>query len=140
MAALISTQLSAGFPNFAHGPAGNIKNVLATVNVPIGTAAGDTAALFDLPAGARVLNVTLTNPTIVGAALTLNVGDAGLANRYFALTGLNSASVASSATVTGIGYLNPSITRVVGVFAGITSTIATQILVNMQFEIEGVPS
>lgn len=140
MAALVSTQLTAGAPSFAHGAAGNVKYAIASVTVPIGTAAADTVSFFDLPAGARVLSVTLSTTIAAGAALTMNIGDAGSATRYLAATTLNNTSVTSSALSTAIGYVTTAVTRVQGVFAGTTSTIASPIVVIAQFVMEPVAS
>lgn len=110
----------------AGGPAGNVLSAYAEVSCTAALTTADTINFFDLPTGARVLHMTMestdldTNGTPL---LTINVGDAGSATRYFSASTVGQAGTASSTSaVTGLHYKNTAKTRIVGVPAANAAT------------------
>lgn len=94
--------------------AGAVSAIVAIVAVPSTFTTTDTAAMCYLPAGFRVLDMTLKSDDLdSGATITLNVGDAGSATRYFSASTVSQAATAGHETLAGgIGYLNTARTRV----------------------------
>lgn len=103
----------------SHGFGGNVKALFAAVTCAAAPATTDTINFGYLPKNARVIGGTLestdmdTNGT---PTLTINVGDAGDADRYFAASTAGQAGTLSSAmAVTGHGYKTTAKTLITGV-------------------------
>lgn len=119
------------------GDAASVKVAYQEVAISAALTTADTINFFDLPPNSRVLYAILeasdldTNGTPL---LTLNIGDAGDADRYFVASTVGQTGVSAVSTaVTGLGYLNTAKTRVVGVPAanaatGVAGTIALTVL------------
>ena len=116
--------LKTGVP--AGGPAGNVLVAYAEVACAAAPSTSDPLQFFYLPAGARVLHATLEATdmdTNASPTLTLNIGDAGDADRIFAASTVGQAGTASSAAaVTGAGYKYTSKTLITGVANANAST------------------
>lgn len=108
----------------AGGPAGNCLVAYAEVACTASPATTDTINFFYLPAGARVLSMTLESTdmdTNAAPALTLNVGDSGSATRFFSGSTVGQAGTASVASaVTGLHYKTTAKTLITGV-AGVNA-------------------
>jgi hypothetical protein len=99
MPASNSTQSRLAAPG--HGFGGNVKVSYGEVAFTGTITTADSAAMFNLPVGAIVLHATIEaddldtggSPTI-----TLNLGDAGDADRYFAASTVAQAGTQSSAS------------------------------------------
>lgn len=103
----------------AGGPAGNVLVAYAEVSCTSAPSTSDTINFFDLPAGARVLSMTLESTdmdTNVSPSLTINVGDSGSATRFFSASTVGQAGTAAVASaVAGLHYKTTAKTRIVGV-------------------------
>ncbi len=95
-----------------HGFGGNVKVSYGEVAFTGTITTADVATILNLPVGAVVVGATIEaddldtggSPTI-----TLNVGDAGSANRYFAASTVAQAGTAAAATATsGLFYTVPT--------------------------------
>ena len=145
MTTYTSTQLTAS-PNsgYGHGNAGNIKVAFSTVAVPSTFTTTDTANMHVLPAGARVLySIIKSDDLDSSTGITLNVGDAGSATRYFSASAVGQAATSGVSTaVGGIGYSNTAKTTVTIVpQAAASGTPAAGTITLIQFYvIEGVAS
>jgi hypothetical protein len=145
MATYNSDKIAANTPLAAHGLGGNLKVAFADVNCTAAPSTSDTINFFDLPPGARVVLAVLesddmdTNGTPL---LTLNVGDAGSATRYFSASTVGQAGTLSTAIATaGAGYSNTAKTRVTGVAQANAATgTAGHLYLTMFYVIEGVAS
>lgn len=97
---------------------GDVLCAYAEVVFTASPATTDTINFFDLPANARIVGMTLESTdmdTNGSPALTINVGDAGSATRYFSASTVGQAGTAAVATaVTGLHYKTTAKTRVVG--------------------------
>lgn len=108
MAKYSSQQVSDGMPIPSHGDGSyvNCQRFKVTVGAALTTA--DTFEFGDLPAYARVLDMTLKPSdldTNGSPTLTLNIGDSGDADRYFAAsTAGQTGAVARMSAATGFGY------------------------------------
>lgn len=73
-------------PAASHGQAGTLQTAYALITVGAALTTADTFNFFNLPPNARVHNAILkcSDMDTGGPTLTLNVGDAGAAQRYFA--------------------------------------------------------
>lgn len=91
-----------------HGFGGTTKVSYGEVAFTGTITTADAATVCNLPVGAIVLRVTIEADdldTNAAPTLTLNVGDAGSANRYFAATNVAQTGVAAVATAaTGTFY------------------------------------
>jgi hypothetical protein len=91
-----------------HGFGGNVKVSYGEVAASGTITTADSAAVLNLPVGAIVLGATLESDdldTSGSPTITLNVGDAGSANRYFAAATVAQTGAAAAATAaTGILY------------------------------------
>lgn len=91
-----------------HGLGGNVKVSYGEVAFTGTITTADSANLLALPVGAVVLSVTLESDDLdTGGSptLTLNVGDAGSANRYFAASNIAQTGAVGQATATtGVLY------------------------------------
>jgi len=100
----------------AGGPAQVVLSAYAEVACSSAPSTADTVNFFDLPAGARVLHAYLESTdmdTGGSPSLTINVGDAGSANRFFAASTVGQAGTASSAiAVAGLNYKYTTKTRI----------------------------
>ena len=103
----------------AGGPAQNVFSAYAEVVCTSAPSTSDTINFFYLPAGARVLAMTLESTdmdTGGSPSLTLNVGDSGSATRYFSASTVGQAGTASVASaVAGLHYKTTAKTLVTGV-------------------------
>lgn len=90
-----------------HGFGGSVKVSYGEVAFTGTITTADSATICNLPVGAVVLGVTLESDDLdTGAAtITLNVGDAGSATRYFSGSTVAQAGTSSSAVATtGLFY------------------------------------
>jgi hypothetical protein len=81
-------------PSPTHGQAGNMQVLYCTVALTAALTTADTFAFFNLPANARVHAAVLkcTDIDTNGSpAVTINVGDAGSATRYFSASTVGQA-------------------------------------------------
>ena len=103
--------------------AGAVIHATATVPCAAAPATTDTLQFFTLPAGATVLYAILEASDMdAGTALTINIGDAGSASRYFSGSTVGQAgTTAVSTAASGINYLNTAKTLVTGT-AGVNAT------------------
>lgn len=121
-----STAYSGVSPVAAHGLGGNVKAAYFEVTCTAAPATTDTINFGYLPAGSRVLSMTLestdmdTNGT---PTLALNVGDSGSATRYFSASTVGQAGTAAVASaVSGLHYKNTDKTLIVGVASNNAAT------------------
>lgn len=119
MATYRSTNISTKTGVAAGGHAGSVQAAYAEVVCSSAPTTADTIEFFDLPLNARVLSATLKSTdmdTNGSPTITLNVGDAGSATRYFSASTVAQAATAAVATaVTGLGFKTTAKTRIVGV-------------------------
>lgn len=136
LTAPIQTSPSAGLS------AGGVYAIYASVATPSTFTTTDTASMFYLPAGARVLYSILKSTDIdSGATITLDAGDAGSQNRYIAASTAGQAATATVSTaVGGLDYLNTAKTLVSIVPAAGPATTAGTISLAMLYVFEGVAS
>lgn len=108
------------------GGAGNVNVAYAEVVCTAAPSTSDTLNFFYLPANARILSATLESTdmdTNVTPTLTINVGDAGDADRLFAASTVGQAGTASVASaVTGLHYKTTAKTLITGVAANNAAT------------------
>ncbi len=101
-----------------HGFGGNVKAAFTEIEVTAALTTADTFDFFTLPAGSRVLFAMLEASdldTNVSPLLTLNVGDAGSATRYFSASTVGQAGTAATATAaTGILHKYTTATKITG--------------------------
>lgn len=119
MATYTSQHITAGRP--APSPAGYADRIVilrGVVDCSAAPSTTDTLNFFDVPAGFRVVGGYLKSTdmdTNGSPTITLNIGDAGSANRLFA-----ASTVAQTGTATqtlaagGLDYLYTSKTRITG--------------------------
>jgi hypothetical protein len=142
MATYNSAAVANSLPLASHGLSGNVKVAFADINCTAAPSTSDTINFFDLPAGARVLLAVLESDdmdTNGSPALTINVGDAGSATRYFSGATVGQAGTLSTAiAVAGAGFSNTAKTRVVGT-AGVNSATgaAGHLYLTMFYVVEG---
>lgn len=97
MAALKGTQVTSDMPIPAHGDASSVKCQRFVVQSGAAIATTDTIDFGDLPHYARVVDVI----ALSDQAITLNVGDAGDVDRYFAAQALTANTAARMTVGTG---------------------------------------
>lgn len=124
------------------GLANNVKVARAAVVCTSAPSTSDTLRFFYLPAGARVHLAVLESTdmdTNVSPTLTLNIGDAGDADRLFAASTVGQAGTLSTAiATTGADYLYTSKTLITGVAAANAATGAAGTLtLTVFYTIEG---
>lgn len=138
MATYSSTRVSNALPPVTHGLGGNVKVAYASVAVPSTFTTTDTASMFYLPANSRVLYSILKSDDLdSGTTITLNVGDAGSATRYFsASTVAQAATVAVETTAGGIDFLNTAKTLISIVPQAGPATTAGNISLTMLYVVE----
>lgn len=142
MTTYASTEISNSVPTPSHGLSDNVKVAYAAVATPATFTTTDTAQMFYLPAGARVLYAMLKSTDLdSGATITLNVGDAGSAARYFSASTVGQAATAAAMTlVGGIDFSNTAKTLVQIVPAAGPATTAGTIELTMFYTIDGLAS
>lgn len=124
MATYSSSDYTFKNPVPTHGLSRNLKAAFFTVACAAAPATTDTINFGYLPKNSRVLAMTLeaTDMDTGGPTLTLNVGDAGSATRYFSASTVAQAGTAAVASaVAGLGFLNTDRTLIVGT-AGTNAT------------------
>jgi len=106
-------------PIAAHGERGSVQTARATVTCAAAPATTDTLNFFYLPANARVVGgyLSATDMDINGSpALTLNIGDAGDADRFFAASNVGQTGAAALAQIaTGLDAKFTTKTLITGV-------------------------
>ena len=109
-----------------HGFAGNVKAEFFTVTCSAAPSTSDTINFGYVPAGARIIHATLESSdmdTGGSPTLTLNIGDAGDADRFFAASTVGQAGTQSSAiAVAGLGHKYTAKTLITGVAAANAAT------------------
>lgn len=103
MTAYLSNMATAPLaPSPVHGQASTLQVLYCSVALTAAVTTADTIQFFTLPPNARIHSAMLkcTDIDTGGPTVTINVGDAGLATRYF------SASVAGQAGTVD-GTMNP---------------------------------
>lgn len=144
MTLYLSDHLSAATPKPTPQPsnAGEVVAIVAVVAVPSTFTTTDTAAMCYVPAGFRVIRCTIKSDDLdSGTTITLNVGDAGSAARYFSASTVAQAGTESVATAAGgVAYLNTAKTRIDIVPAAGPATTAGNITLIVEGIFEGVAS
>lgn len=141
MATYNSTNIQNRTPVSAGGHAGSVQTAYAEVVCTSAPTTSDTLNFFYLPANSRVLSATLeatdmdTNGT---PTITLNIGDAGSATRYFSASTVAQAGTAAQATaVAGLNYKNTAKTLVTGVpQANAATGAAGSVYLSIQYVVE----
>lgn len=121
--------------------AGVVHCAYAEVVTTAALTTSDTLNFFDLPPNARVISATLeaTDLDTNGAPLlTINVGDAGSATRYFSASTVGQAGTAAVASaVAGLHYKTTAKTRIVGVPAANAATgVAGSVYLSILYTVE----
>jgi hypothetical protein len=105
-------------PSPTHGQAGNLQTLYCTVALTAALTTADTFAFFTLPANARVHAAILkcTDIDTNGSpTVTINVGDAGSATRYFSASTVGQAgTVDVTMQAAGRLYKTTAKTAIVG--------------------------
>ena len=113
-------------PVNTHGPAASVKALYAEISVTAALTTSDAFNFGVLPANARVIGGFLeaTDMDTNGSpTLTINVGDSGDADRFFAASTVGQAGTASTAlAVTGLGHKFTSETTITGAPAANAAT------------------
>jgi hypothetical protein len=126
MATYNSSNITTNAPLAYHGENAGVQYARATVSCAAAPTTADTLNFFYLPANARVLGgyLSATDMDTNGTpTITLNIGDAGSANRFFAAsTVAQTGSAALEQAVTGLDYKPAAKTLVTGVAAANAAT------------------
>lgn len=112
-------------PAAAHGLGGNVKAYFFEIVCPAAPTTADPLNFGFVPANFRLLGATLesTDMDTAGPTITINVGDAGSANRLFAASTVAQAGTAAVASaVTGLHHLYTAKTLITGVAAANATT------------------
>lgn len=125
----------------AGGPAGAVLAAHATVVCGAAPTTADTLNFFDLPANSRVLLAVLEATdmdTNVSPTITLNIGDAGSATRFFSASTVAQAATLSTAIATaGAGHKYTGTTRITGVpQANATTAAAGSVALTVFYVVE----
>ena len=127
MATLQSTDITlrTPIPGFGAG-GGQVRRQLATVTIPAATATTDVIQFFNLPPNSVVIDGWLKADDLdTGTTVTINVGDSGDVDRYFAASTVAQAGGVVRMTVaTGFNVTNVYKTLVTGALAAGPSTTA----------------
>ncbi len=119
MATYSSSNYSSNLPVSVHGEAGAVQTAYALVSCTAAPSTSDTLNFFYLPKNARVLSAELKASdmdTNGSPTLTLNIGDAGSATRYYsASTAGQAGTVDRAMAATGQFYKTTDKTLVTGV-------------------------
>ena len=145
MATYNSTGVANNAPALGHGLAGNLKVAYGEVVCSAAPSTSDTLNFFDLPANARVVLAVLESDdmdTNGSPTITLNIGDAGSATRYFSASTVAQAGTESSAIAAGgVGYKTTAKTRITGVAQANAATgAAGTVRLTMLYFVEGAAS
>lgn len=145
MATYSSAAYSGVYPVASFGPAGSVKVARASVSCTAAPSTSDTINFFYLPKNARVHLAVLESTdmdTNGSPTLTINVGDSGDADRYFAASTVGQAGTLSSAiATTGGDYITTDKTLITGVAANNAATGAAGTLyLTMFYSVEGAAS
>ncbi len=129
-------------PAAALGLAQNVQCLYAEVAPSAALTTSDVFNFGYLPINARVVGAFIEASdldTNGSPTLTLNVGDSGDADRYFAASTVGQAGTASTAlAVTGLGYKTTAKTLVTGAPAANAATgVAGTISVGILYVVEG---
>lgn len=112
-----------------HGFGGNVKVAWGEASITAALTTADTFEFCKVPAGATVLYVLLEADdldTNGAPTLTINVGDAGSATRFFSASTVGQAGTASAApAVTGLFYTYSAETKITGTVQANAATGAT---------------
>lgn len=130
-----------------HGLSENMKVSAGVASVTTALALNDTVNFFYLPAGATIRGAFLrASPPLDSngsPTLTIDVGDAGLANRIFAASLAGSAVGGNDAVPVfaslGYQYTAPTLIFATVKAAGATK-VAGSLLLKIEYTIEGAPS
>lgn len=133
------------FPAASHGQAAQVQSAYALITVTAALTTADTMSYFYLPANARIIQCVLkcsdmdTNGT---PTITLNVGDSGLATRYFsASVAAQAGTVDASMNPVGRFFKTTAKTLVVGsVGTGAATGVAGTIELDIGYIVEDLPT
>lgn len=108
-----------------------------TIAIPTGFATNDDLAMFRVPAGAQILDVTLSSSAGVGATANLTVGDATVNNRFITSTAFTASTVARLNAHTGHGhrYTDETMIRVYGASIA-TPTVGTIVRLTVKYSMQ----
>lgn len=140
MATYSSSNYTNNTPVSAHGDAGEIQNFYALVTCTAAPATTDTINFGYLPANARIISAVLKGSDMDtgGPTLTINVGDAGAAARYFsASAAAGNGTVDRAMAVAGQFYKTTAKTLITGVAqANATTPAAGTLELAIQYVVE----
>jgi len=118
MATYTSTHIANKRPTAYHGFRRNVQTARAVVACTAAPTTSDTLNFFDMPANAVVVGGYLKSDdmdTNGSPTITLNIGDAGSATRFFSASTVAQAGTAAvESAANGLGYQFTSKTRVTG--------------------------
>ena len=142
MATYNSSAISNKSPIATHGLGDNVKAAFFQVDCAAAPTTSDTLNFGYLPPNARVLLAVLeaTDMDTNGSpTITLNIGDAGSANRLFAASTVAQAGTVSTAiAASGADYLYTSKTLITGVAANNAATgAAGSVYLTIFYKVEG---
>ena len=145
MATYSSSQYTNNVPLSHHGLGNNVKCLQADVVCAAAPSTSDTLNFGYIPAGARVVMAVLESTdmdTNGSPTLTLNVGDAGDADRFFAASTVGQAGTLSTAiATTGHGATFTAKTLITGVAnANAATGAAGTVSLSLFYVIDGVAS
>jgi hypothetical protein len=105
-------------PSAAHGQASDVQILYCSVTLSAALTTADTFSFFTLPANARVHRAVLKSTDIDtngSPTVTINVGDAGSATRYFSASTVGQAgTVDTTMQAAGTFYKPTSKTAIIG--------------------------
>lgn len=122
-----STQYAAGNPVPAFGEAGEVQIQYFLVNIPATAGLNDTMNIGYLPANARIHQMVLkcSDMDTGGPTLTISIGDAGSATRYFSASVAGQAGVPDRTMATaGLMFKTTAKTLLLGLIAAAATTPA----------------
>lgn len=145
MATYNSANISNNLPVSTHGLGGEVQNAYASVACAASPSTADTLNFFYLPANARILSAVLKSSdmdTGGSPSLTLNIGDAGSATRYFSASVVGEAGTVDRAmAATGQFYKTTAKTLITGVAAANAATgAAGTVELAIQYVVEDSPT
>jgi hypothetical protein len=137
MAQSLSLQMtSPRYPVSGPGMGGrSIKTERGEFNLAAALPVADTVLMFRLHRNFRVIGGHVKGS--LGTGVTISVGDAGVADRYFAAgTVAATGTVVSSLNPAGFDYLTPTFTDVIVTLAGATTAATGKLVVVLTGYIE----
>lgn len=143
MTTYLSNRLTAPIqPEPSPSVGGMVYGIYASVATPSTFTTTDSASMFFVPAGARVMRARLWATDLdSGTTITLNVGDTSSATRYFSASTVGQAATSADMTVTtGLGFLNTARTLVSIVPNAGPATTAGTVFLFMEYLFEGIAS